>query len=83
MFAIDREIGIERQYGMPLIDFGHPHDTRIGERHRPVPIFLMQLAQGRDMLVDVECDCERTIFEKPEQCILRPGETREQMHRLG
>ena len=31
----------------------------------------MQLAQGRDMLVDVECDRERTIFEKPEQCILR------------
>jgi len=28
MFAIDREIGIERQYGMLLIDFGHPHDTR-------------------------------------------------------
>jgi hypothetical protein len=21
---------------MPLINFGHPHDTRIGERHRPV-----------------------------------------------
>ena len=39
MFAIDREIGIERQYGVPLIDFGHPHNTRIGERHRPVPIF--------------------------------------------
>jgi hypothetical protein len=31
VFAIDREIGIERQYGVPLIDFGHPHDTRIGE----------------------------------------------------
>ena len=46
MFAIDREIGIERQYGVPLIDFGHPHDTRIGERHRPVPIFLMQLGAG-------------------------------------
>ena len=64
---------------MPLIDFGHPHDTRIGERHRSVPIFLMQLAQGGDVLVDVECDHERTIFEKPEQCIMRPGETREQI----
>ena len=51
MFAIDREIGIERQYGVPLIDFGHPHDTCIGERHRSVPIFLMQLAQGGDVLV--------------------------------
>ena len=34
------------------------------------------------MLVDAECDRERTIFEKPEQGIMRPGETREQMHRL-
>jgi hypothetical protein len=43
----------------------------------------MQLAQGGDVLVDAERDHERTIFEKPEQCIMRPGETREQMHRLG
>jgi hypothetical protein len=35
------------------------------------------------VLVDAECDHERTIFEKPEQCIMRLGETREQMHRLG
>jgi len=26
----------------------------------------MQLAQGRDVLVDTQCDHERTIFEKPE-----------------
>ena len=43
----------------------------------------MQFAQGGDVLVDVECEHERTIFEKPEQCIMRPGETREQMHCLG
>jgi hypothetical protein len=43
----------------------------------------MQLAQGGGVLVDAECDHERTIFEKPEQCIMRPGEPREQMHRLG
>jgi hypothetical protein len=29
---------------VPVIDFGHPHDARIRERHRPVPIFLMQFA---------------------------------------
>src|SRR5262249_60159029 len=43
-FAIDREIGIEHEDGVPVIDFGHPHDARIREGHRPVPIFLMQLA---------------------------------------
>jgi hypothetical protein len=32
MFAIDREIGIERQYGILLIDFGHPHDETRKER---------------------------------------------------
>ena len=31
MFAIDWEVGIERQYDVPLIDLSHPHNTRIGE----------------------------------------------------
>ena len=62
-----------------LIDLGHPHDTRIGERHRSVPIFQMQLAQRGDVLVDAQCDHERTIFKKPEQCIMGPGETGVQM----
>jgi len=56
MFAIDREIGIERQHGILLVDFGHPHDARIGERHRSVPIFLMQLAQGGNVVLDAERD---------------------------
>jgi hypothetical protein len=41
-----------------------------------------QLAQEGDVLVDAECDHERTILEQPEQCVIGPGETREQMHRL-
>src|SRR6516165_1450760 len=59
----------------------HPHDT-LGERHRPVLIFLVRLAQGGDILVDAECDRKRTISENPKQCIMRLGESREQMHRL-
>jgi hypothetical protein len=61
------------------MDFGHPHNTCIGERHRPVPIFLMKLAQGGDMLADVKCDREGTIFEKAEQCILRPADASAQL----
>ncbi len=41
VFAIDRKIGIKRQHGVLLVDLGHSHDTRIGQRHRSVPIFLM------------------------------------------
>ena len=83
MFAIDREIGIECQNGVPLVDLSHPYDARIGERHRPIPIFLVQLKQGGEVLLDVEGDRKRTIFEKSKQCILRSREAREQMHRLG
>jgi hypothetical protein len=43
----------------------------------------MQFAQGGDMLVDAECNAERTIPKKPEQRILRPRETGEQMHCFG
>ena len=43
----------------------------------------MQLEQGGDIPLDAKSDLERTILQKPEQCILRPGEAREQMHRLG
>ena len=35
------------------------------------------------MLLDVECDSERTIFEQPEQRILGPRKARQEMHRLG
>ena len=42
-FAIDCEIGIERTHGVTLVDLRHPHDAGIGERHRSVPIFVMQL----------------------------------------
>ena len=38
---------------------------------------------GSEVLLDVEGDRKRTIFEKSEQCILRSREAREQMHRLG
>lgn len=44
MFAIDRKIGIQRQHGVLLIDLGHSYDTRISQRHRSVPVFLMQFA---------------------------------------
>ncbi len=83
MFPIDREIGIERQHNVLLVDLGHPHNARIGERHRSVAVFLMQLEQGGDMLLDAKGDAARTIFEQSEQCILRSREAREQMHRLG
>jgi hypothetical protein len=73
MFAIDREIGIERQYGMPLMPSAR-------YTHRRAISACLDIS---DMLVDAECDRERTILENPEQCILRPGETREQMHHLG
>jgi hypothetical protein len=39
-----------------LVDLRHPHDAGIGERHRFVPIFVMQLEQGGDMLLYAECD---------------------------
>jgi hypothetical protein len=31
MFTVDHEIGIERQHGILIVNFGHPHNTRIGE----------------------------------------------------
>jgi len=68
MFAIDHEIGIERQHGVQLVDLGHPHNTRIGKRHWSVPIFLVQLVQGGNVLIDVERDAERRIFEEFASC---------------
>ena len=65
------------------MDFGHPYIHASAERHRLVSIFLMQLAKGGNVLIDAEHDPERTIFKKPEQCILSSGKPGEQMHRFG
>jgi hypothetical protein len=64
MFAVDNKIGIERPNGVLLVDFGHPHDTCISERHRSVSIFFMQLRQSANVFLDAERDPERAIFEK-------------------
>ena len=82
MFTVDHEIGIERQHGILIVHFGHPHNTRIGERHWLISIFLMQFAKGVNVLIDAERDPERTIFKKSEQSILSPVKPGEQMHRF-
>jgi hypothetical protein len=68
-----------------LVDLGHLNDARISERHRPIPICLMQLEQGRDMLLDAGRD---PILNAPfsrssnsASCAL--GKAREEIHRLG
>jgi hypothetical protein len=82
MFTVDHEIGIERQHRTLIVHFGHPHNTRIGERHWPISIFLMQFAKGGNVLIDPERDPKRAIFKKPEQSILSAGKPGEQMHRF-
>ena len=43
---------------------------------------VKQLAQRGHMLLDPKCKVERIILEEPEQGILRPWVTSEQIHRL-
>ena len=83
MFSIDQEIGVQRQDGMPIMDFRHTNDACIGERHRRVPVFLQQLAQRADMLIDPECDAQRSMLDKLQDGNRRLWVTREQVHRFG
>src|SRR6476660_487357 len=39
ILSVDREIGVQRKYGMPIVNFGHAHDTGVGKRHRQVSVF--------------------------------------------
>src|SRR5438105_5037151 len=80
MFAIYRKIGIEREDGLSVVDFRHSHDAGVGNRHWPITIFLMQLAQCRDVLLDAEAESERALLQQPEKAILPCGKTGEQMH---
>ena len=80
MFTVDHEIGIKRQHRILIVNFGHPYDTRVGERHWPISIFLMQLAQGGNVLIDAERNPEGTIFKKVEQSMLCAGKPGEQVH---
>jgi hypothetical protein len=82
MFTVDHEIGIECQHSILIVNFGHPHNTRVGERHWPISIFPMQLAKRGKVLINAEPDPEGTIFKEFEQSILSSGKPGEQMHRL-
>ena len=83
VFSIDQEIGIQRQDGMPIMDFRHTNDACIGQRHRRVPVFLKQFAQCTDMLIDPECDAHRPILDELKNSVRRLWVTREQVHRFG
>jgi hypothetical protein len=50
-----------------IVDLGHPNDAGISERHRPIPIILTQLEQGKDMLLDAERDpkCVSALTTRP------------------
>jgi hypothetical protein len=39
--AIDQEIGIEREHGVPVVELGHSHYASIGKGHRAVAVFPM------------------------------------------
>jgi hypothetical protein len=48
-----------------IVNFGHPHNTRIGERHWPISIFLMQFAKGGNALIDAERDPSAPFSRSP------------------
>ena len=83
MLPIDREIGIQSQNGVPIVNLRHADNACISQRHRRVAILLKQLTHDTCMLIEPECDPECAIFEKFEQRILRPCVTGEQIHCLG
>jgi hypothetical protein len=64
MFTVDHEVGNERQHGILIVNFGHPYNTRVGERHWPISTFLMQLAKGGNVLIDAERNPERAPFSR-------------------
>jgi hypothetical protein len=82
MFTVDHEIGIEGQHSILIVNFRHPYNTRVGERHWPISIFPTQLAKRGNVLINAERDPEGTIFKKLEQSILSSGKAGEQMHRF-
>jgi hypothetical protein len=40
--SIDSEIAVKREYLGPAVDFREPNQTRVGQRHRALPIALHQ-----------------------------------------
>ncbi len=48
---------------MPLVHFGHPHNTRIGKRHRPIAVLVLQPLENRNMVLDVKRDLQRAVCQ--------------------
>src|SRR5262250_2356528 len=69
--TINQEVGIQRQNGVPLVNLGHPHNARIGKRHRDVLVLLKQPAQLADVLINPEGNAECAVVDKVEDGALR------------
>jgi len=68
---------------MAFMDFGHLHDASVSERHWCVAIFLKKLAQCVDVLLDPECNLERTTVKEFEQGVLCLRIRPEEIYGLG
>lgn len=56
---------------MPVMDFGHPDDAGIGQRHWCVAIFSEQPAELIDMVRHPEGNTQRASAEKLDKCFAR------------
>ena len=82
MLPVNREVGIQRQDTMIVLDFRHADDTGVGQRHWGISVFSQQTVHRADMLLQPERQGQRAILQQIEQRVLRPWKSREQVIRF-
>ena len=69
-FAVDGEVGVERQGGVAVVEFGHADEAGVGQRHRRVAVFLDEGSQFGEVVFDSERYGERAVLDDFQKLVL-------------
>ena len=83
ILAIEAKIAVECPYACRGMQFRHPDQASIGERHRPVPVPPHQIAHRPVLSVEIEFGAQKPRIDKPEQNVSSVAATFDQKQSLG
>ena len=70
VLSINQKVGIQCQNSMPVMNFRHPNNAGVCQRHRNVFVLPKKLADLCDLLLNLESDAKRAVLDELQEANL-------------
>ena len=83
VLTVDAKLAVHREDACTVMELGHPHNARVGERHGKVGVLAHQLPQGVALGEHVErCPDQESGVQELEEAARAVAETSDEIERL-